>query len=155
MYLPQLLSGRPYWYSVVGGLAAESDPVVGHHNDECETSRYACSLLTRLISSIKAATWEVTAAPILSRPQSDLRRRDDLQTQNITIGVVVGLFLTIFLVALFYFLHRYSASIRVRKKKRRSRRRGSRAGSGTSSKGSASSTSTQGSAAPPEPPATA
>ncbi|KAK4215487.1 hypothetical protein QBC37DRAFT_371939 [Rhypophila decipiens] len=134
MYLPQLLS---------------ENNSVGHH-DECETSsssRYACRfLLTRLISSIKA-TW------VTSRSPPDLRRRDDLQTQNITIGVVVGIFLTIFLVALFYFLHRYSASIRVRKK-RRSRRRGSRAGSG-SSKGSASSTSTQGSAPPAPEPATA
>ncbi|KAM7185101.1 hypothetical protein V8F33_012610 [Rhypophila sp. PSN 637] len=140
MYLPQLPSRRQN--SFVGG-PAESNPA-GHH-DECETSRYACFLLTRLISSIKA-TW--VTAPILSRSQPDVRRRDDLQTQNITIGVVVGIFLTIFLVALFYFLHRYSASIRIRKK-RRSRRRGSRAGSG-SSKGSTSSTSTQGSA-PPEP----
>lgn len=109
------------------------------------------SFLTRLISHFKI-TVDLPSCPCSKPSKADqpgLRKRDALESQNVTIGVVVGVFLAIFLVALFYFLYRYNASIRL-KRKRRKRRGASRKGSG-SSKGSTSSTNTQGSGPPPEP----
>jgi len=106
------------------------------------------SFPTRLMSTFnsKLPAWPLSKHPPSTKAEQaspDLRKRDALQSQNVTIGVVVGVFLAIFLVALFYFLHRYNASIRL-KRKRRKRRRASRTGS----KGSTSSTTTQGSGLP-------
>ncbi|KAK3334132.1 hypothetical protein B0T19DRAFT_440825 [Cercophora scortea] len=82
-----------------------------------------------------------------------LHRRDDsMQNQNVTIGVVVGVLLTAFLVCLGYLLHRYRGAIRFtpRSKKRRRRRHSAR--SGSSSKGSKSSSDSVPPPPPPPPP---
>ncbi|KAK0671266.1 hypothetical protein QBC41DRAFT_315854 [Cercophora samala] len=79
---------------------------------------------------------------------SKLAKRYSMQEQNITIGIVVGVLVTSFLVGCCYFCHRYGRSIRVRRRNR-SRRRGSRYGS----KGSHMSFSaSSGEGAPPPPP---
>ena len=53
-----------------------------------------------------------------------LAKRQSSQSTNITIGVVVAVSLTLFMIAVVYFCHRYRGSIRFRgHKKRRHRRR--------------------------------
>jgi len=44
--------------------------------------------------------------------------RDSLQDQNVMIGVIVGVLLLFFLIALLYFLHRYHGSIRFSRRKK-------------------------------------
>ena len=107
------------------------------------------SFLARLISyfNLELPSWPLSKPPP-SPTTGEMRKRDTLQSQNVTIGAVVGVVLAIFLVALFYFLYRYNSSIRL-KRKRKKRPRTHRTGSG-SSKGSTSSTTTQG-PGPPEP----
>jgi len=65
---------------------------------------------------------------------------DSPQSRDITIGIIVGVVLLLFLTGLFFFLYRYHGSIRLTKKRKDRRYRyGSRSGSGGSggsSKGS-------------------
>lgn len=63
-----------------------------------------------------------------------LQKRYTMQEQNMTIGVIVGVLLAVFLACVWYFLYRYGDAIRIR---RRSRSRGG--GGRRHSKGSRSS----------------
>ncbi len=63
-------------------------------------------------------------------------KRDTLQSQNATVGAVVGVLMTVFLGGIFWFVHRYHRSIRLRR--RDSRGSSSRSGSGRRGRGSRS-----------------
>ena len=63
-------------------------------------------------------------------------KRDTLQSQNATVGAVVGVLLALFLGGFFWFVYRYHRSIRLRR--RGSRGSSSRSGSGRRGRGSRS-----------------
>ncbi|KAI8626046.1 hypothetical protein F5Y19DRAFT_230916 [Xylariaceae sp. FL1651] len=59
----------------------------------------------------------------ISSTNSSLSKRDGADSVNTTIGVVVGVLLTVFLIGAGYFLYAYRKSVRVRFRKRRHSRR--------------------------------
>ncbi|KAK0704071.1 hypothetical protein B0T26DRAFT_522891 [Lasiosphaeria miniovina] len=69
----------------------------------------------------------------IRNPGMIITRDTPMQTQNATIGAVVGVSLTVFLAVLFYFVYRYHASIRLANKKRR-RSHSSRSGTSRDSR---------------------
>ncbi len=69
-------------------------------------------------------------------PRPTAGKRDALQSQNATVGAVVGVLLALFLVGFFWFVYRYHKSIRLRR--RGSRGSSSRGGSGRRGRGSRS-----------------
>ena len=68
----------------------------------------------------------------------DLRRRDGMQSQNVTIGVVIGVALALFIVAVIFFLYRYRFSVRFTNKKKRRHHSGSSKSSHTSASSASS-----------------
>jgi hypothetical protein len=50
-------------------------------------------------------------------PMGNMKRDGSMQTQNTTIGVIVGVLLAIFLAGFFYFVYRYHSSIRIRRRR--------------------------------------
>jgi hypothetical protein len=106
------------------------------HQSLSRTLHHAANTITRFFTTSHRST-------------PDLRKRDPLQSTNVTIGAVVGVLLGVFIIGTIYFCVRYHRSIRFGDhKKRRHRRSG---GSSRGSKASASSASTA--PAPPAPPA--
>ncbi len=76
----------------------------------------------------------------LHRPTAG--KRDTLQSQNATVGAVVGVLLALFLGGFFWFVYRYHRSIRLRR--RGSRGSSSRSGSGRRGRGSRSTGGSRG-----------
>lgn len=67
-----------------------------------------------------------------------LRKRDGLQDQNVTIGVVIGVALALFIIGACFFLYRYRFSVRFTHKKKHRHRSGSSKSSKTSTSSASS-----------------
>ncbi|KAK3313281.1 hypothetical protein B0H66DRAFT_348173 [Apodospora peruviana] len=104
-------------------------------------SQQHASTILKHLAAYLSSSWR-TGSSSTPDSVSDLRKRDALQDQNITIGVVVGVVLAVFFAGLFYFLHRYRNSIQFSKKRRPSHR-SSRYGSSKGSQSSSGSGSSQ------------
>ncbi|OIW22798.1 hypothetical protein CONLIGDRAFT_687211 [Coniochaeta ligniaria NRRL 30616] len=116
-------------------------------------SRTPASELRQLRASLHDATTAVTRFSGATGAAPDLlRKRDPMQSSNVTIGAVVGVLLGVFIIGTIYFCIRYHRSIRFSDNKKRQHHR--RPGGG-SSRGSKASTSSSRSAPapPPAPPA--
>lgn len=79
------------------------------------------------------------AFPAESRLSTIRKRGSSYQTTNITIGIVIAILLTAFLVAVFLFCHRYRPTIRFSRRKKRHRRKsaGSKSSKASSDGGTA------------------
>ncbi|KAK0609700.1 hypothetical protein B0T17DRAFT_621498 [Bombardia bombarda] len=125
-------SSHPAPVSAAGCIAVGAQQSQQHHGP----------LLKRITDTLPTFK---NNAPDSSTP---LFRRDSLHDQSVTIGAVVGILVSAFVIACFYFLYRYRSSIRFTHKKKR-RRHSSRSGS---SKGSSQSQAASSSDGPPLPP---
>ncbi|KAI0481383.1 hypothetical protein GGR56DRAFT_689087 [Xylariaceae sp. FL0804] len=95
--------------------------------------KYGFSWRTRLTETWRIVTDTLRGPRAHLDGASGLRKRTAIQQQNRTIGIVVGILLGVFLVAVIWFLYVYRYSIRCsRRKKHRHRRSGGTKGSHSS-----------------------
>ncbi|KAJ9131038.1 hypothetical protein NKR19_g9663 [Coniochaeta hoffmannii] len=104
-----------------------------------------------LVRPLHDATRSITR--LLTNNGAAPNRKRDLQSQNVTIGIVVGVLLGVFIIGTIYFCVRYHRTIRFADRKKRIHRRSGGGGSSRGSKSSTSSGSTAPAAPPPAPPA--
>lgn len=144
MYIPrpQLPSAaRPFHLPAAIGTS----PLLDHpEHDDLRAPNFLSGLLlaaSRRLHNVEKRRFEHEHDRRIIAP------RTAVQDTNVTIGVVVGILIAVFLAAVFSFMYIYRGSIKVTGRRRRRKRKHKSGGSSKSSKTS------EGGAPPPPPPA--
>lgn len=167
MYIPAPLRvvAEAYASAAAARVDFGSSPGPGYHDvrhplppfrdARCSPPRH--TWLSTLTESITRLFFTTTTSSSSSEPKSqgpDLRKRGDtpLQSTNVTIGVIVGVLLGIFILGTLFFCARYRRSMRFSDNNKKKRRQSRSEGSSKSSKASSTGSSAAPPPAPPAPP---